>query len=225
MNMNDAIFAAATAHVGVQEWPGARHNPAIIEMFADSGHSWVTDDETPWCAAFVGSVLASVGVEGTSKLNARSYMTWGHRVAVEDAQPGDVVVFWRKAPTGPYGHVGFFSHWADNGDPVVLGGNQGNKVGLDPYPRPRLIAVRRATQPRTSPRQSRIVQGSAMATAGVTGSIAITELQGALQEAQGALAQLAPHIETIQYVLLGMALMGALLSLYARLRDWRRGRT
>ena len=64
-----------------------------------------------------------------------------------------------------------------------------------------------------------------MATAGVTGSIAITELQGALQEAQGALAQLAPHIETIQYVLLGMALMGALLSLYARLRDWRRGRT
>jgi uncharacterized protein (TIGR02594 family) len=140
---NEAILAAAGEHLGLEEWPGARHNPAIVAMFADSGHSWVQDDETPWCAAFVGSVLASVGLPHTGKLNARSYLEWGGAVRLQDAKPGDVVVLWRNSPASWQGHVGFFVRF--QGDRVVLrGGNQGNKVSDAPYPVDRVLGVRRA---------------------------------------------------------------------------------
>lgn len=57
---NKQILAAAGEHIGLKEWPGMKHNPTVVAMFADVGHSWVTDDETSWCAAFVGSVLGNM---------------------------------------------------------------------------------------------------------------------------------------------------------------------
>jgi uncharacterized protein (TIGR02594 family) len=143
MKYNKAILAAAEEHLGLEEWPGARHNPAIVQMFADTGNSWVTDDETPWCAAFVGSVLGSLSIPHTGKLNARSYETWGTSVSIQSAVPGDVVVLWRGSPTSWQGHVGFFVGFS--GDSVIIrGGNQGNKVSDAKYPRNRIVAIRRA---------------------------------------------------------------------------------
>ena len=143
MQYNQAILAAAGQHIGLEEWPGAKHNPQIVAMFAASGHGWVQDDETPWCAAFVGSVLASLGLPHTGKLNARSYASYGASVRMQDARPGDIVVLWRGSPTSWQGHVGFLVRF--DGDQVVLrGGNQGNGVSDAPFPRARIIAIRRA---------------------------------------------------------------------------------
>lgn len=140
---NAAIFSAAGDHLGLDQWPGARHNPVIVEMFSTVGHSWVQDDETPWCAAFVGAVLASLGLPHTGKLNARSYLDWGEEVALQDAQPGDVVILWRNSPSAWQGHVGFFA--GIDGDRVIMrGGNQGNKVSDARYPLSRVLGVRRA---------------------------------------------------------------------------------
>ena len=140
---NHAILEAAGEYLGLEEWPGARHNPAVVAMFANVGQSWVNDDETPWCAAFVGSVLASLGLPHTAKLNARSYETYGAQVATQSAQPGDIVVFWRGSPDSWQGHVGFFVRF--EGDNVVTrGGNQGNKVSDALYPVSRIVAMRRA---------------------------------------------------------------------------------
>jgi uncharacterized protein (TIGR02594 family) len=143
MQYNQAILAAAGEHIGLTEWPGAKHNPAIVQMFADKGHDWVQDDETPWCAAFVGSVLASLGLPHTGKLNARSYLAWGSEVRMQDARPGDVVVLWRGSLTSWQGHVAFLVRF--DGDRVILrGGNQGNAVSDAPYARDRILGIRRA---------------------------------------------------------------------------------
>ena len=156
---NAAIFAAAGDHLGLEQWPGAAHNPTIVAMFADKGHSWVQDDETPWCAAFVGSVLAQLGLPHTGKLNARSYLDWGEGVDLQDAQPGDVVVLWRISPSAWQGHVGFFA--GIDGDRVILrGGNQGNRVSDARYPISRVLGVRRAVATDAESNRPSLAQGA-----------------------------------------------------------------
>ncbi len=139
---NGAILAATEPDLGMEEWPGAAHNPAVLALFKEVGQGWVKDDETPWCAAWVGAKLASIGLPHTGQLNARSYMTWGVPVDLDVAVPGDVVVLWRGSKNSWQGHVGFFVR-RDGDRVIVRGGNQGNKVSDAPYPVDRLLGVRR----------------------------------------------------------------------------------
>ena len=69
-----ALHAAAGRHLGTREWPGARHNSVVLKYFRDASMPMV-DDETPWCAAFVGAVLAECVLAGTGYLAARSACT------------------------------------------------------------------------------------------------------------------------------------------------------
>ena len=140
---NTVILEAAQQHLGVEEWPGAKHNPVIMSYFDAAGHSWVDGDETAWCAAYVNAVLAEVGLIGTGALNARSFLDWGEAVALKDLKPGDVVVFWRESPESWKGHVGFVSS-IDGNNVLCLGGNQGNAVSVAPYPMSRVLGFRRA---------------------------------------------------------------------------------
>ena len=143
MQYNALLLDAAGRHLGLSEWPGAKHNPEVVAFFEASGHGNVRDDETPWCAAFVGAVLAEVGITGTGKLNARSYLDWGQEVSLRAAKPGDVVILWRGSPDGWQGHVAFLVGF--EGDRVILrGGNQGNKVSDQSYPVSRILGIRRA---------------------------------------------------------------------------------
>ena len=135
-------YAKAKAHIGTKEVKGKAHNPEIVGWFGQVGHSWVSDDETAWCAAFVGAMLQLGGLPSSRKLNARSYLDWGRVVDLADAQPGDVVIFTRGDPQGWQGHVGFFVR-RDGNSIIVLGGNQSNEVNTSPYPVSRLLGVRR----------------------------------------------------------------------------------
>ena len=145
MNMDHRqkrAFALASEDVGLKEVRGPKHNSKIVQDFATVGHSWVKDDETAWCASFVGARLEDAGLPSTRKLNARSYLDWGEGVTLAEAVPGDVVVFWRGSPSSWQGHVGFF---VDQGDGFihVLGGNQSNAVNVSKYAASRLLGVRR----------------------------------------------------------------------------------
>lgn len=143
MNRKQATaYALASEEVGMREIKGPSHNAEIVQMFAEVGHSWVKDDETAWCAAFVGAMLERAGLPSTRKLDARSYMTWGRRVPIAEAQPGDLVVFWRDNPESWKGHVAFYVR--DAGMFVeVLGGNQQDAVNVARYPKSRILEVRR----------------------------------------------------------------------------------
>jgi uncharacterized protein (TIGR02594 family) len=95
-----------------------------------------------WCAGFVNAVLHGVDSKGTGKLNARSFLNWGK--SVSEPQEGDVVVFWRESKSSWKGHVGFFAGFDDDGDILVLGGNQNNSVSIKSYDKDRLLGYRRS---------------------------------------------------------------------------------
>ena len=133
-------FSVATHFKGVTEVHGAVHNPTIVEFFRVSGHPEIKDDETPWCAAFVGACLRLSGYRTTGELGARSYLKFGQDLG-KQPQRGCIVVFWRDDPNSSKGHVAFYDR--DDGDNViVLGGNQGNAVSVKPYPKSRVLAYR-----------------------------------------------------------------------------------
>ena len=136
-------YEIALSKLGLQEIVGPIHNEEIVAMFAQVGHSWVKDDETAWCAAFVGWALEMAGEKSTRKLNARSYLDWGVEVDPAHAQQGDIIVFPRGNSTWQ-GHVGFVSKLLPNGKVEVLSGNQRNMVTLKPYELDSALGVRRS---------------------------------------------------------------------------------
>ena len=139
----NAAYELARTFIGTKEIVGSKHNPIVVQWFADVGHSWVSDDETPWCAAFVGAMLKAGGYRFTGKLNARSYADTpsNTKVRERDAKPGDIVVFTR-GNNGWSGHVGFFVKQTEL-SVLVLGGNQNNEVNERWYTKSRLLGIYR----------------------------------------------------------------------------------
>ena len=137
-----AAYKLAQGRLGLKEIAGKQHNKEIVDFFAAVGHGWVKDDETAWCAAFVGAMLNEAGLTSTKALNARSYLDWGVEVPLDEAREGDIVVFWRGSPDAATGHVGFFEAETDK-TIRVLGGNQSNSVSVAGYKKERLLSVRR----------------------------------------------------------------------------------
>jgi len=138
--MRYEIIKAALAEYGVKEMPGPTENtPRILEYFDEIGHSWVKDDETAWCSAFVNYIAKTTEHEYSGKLDARSWLTVGMRTA--KPEPGDVVILWRVSKTSWQGHVGFFVR-KDDSQIWILGGNQSNQVCITPYSSDRLLDYR-----------------------------------------------------------------------------------
>lgn len=182
MSMNDMILAEARKLEGTYEWAGKDHNPVVLAMYADAGHPEIRQDEVPWCAAYVGSVLAKLGIQNTGSLLAKSYLKWGEKVAsLGAAQPGDVVVFNRGAQSWQ-GHVAFLIGF--RGDQVaVLGGNQNNQVNVSYYSKSKIAGIRRVKLPKSSVAQSTTVGASVTGAVGTVaaGVTAIGSLDGTAQ--------------------------------------------
>lgn len=138
-------FMLSLGEYGVKEVPGSTHNPRILEYFVPLGKNWVKEDETAWCAAHVGWSLEESGLNSTKALNARSYLDWGVEVAFEDMKKGDIVIFWRSKPESWKGHVARFVRYDEKAGYIwVLGGNQGNAVGINRYHKSKWLGARRA---------------------------------------------------------------------------------
>lgn len=134
------MFEIALGQYGIKEWVGREHNPEVLKYFREVGFTTIYDDETSWCSAFMAWCAVKAGMVHTKSLAARSWLQWG--IKVEEPIIGDIAVFWRIDPNGPYGHVGMFVRkttefiW-------VLGGNQGNSVSISFYPINQLLEYRR----------------------------------------------------------------------------------
>lgn len=129
----------ARKYVGLREIPGAKHNSTILRWW-EAIRAPFKDDETPWCAGFVGGILEEAGHESSRSGMARSYLNWGMKLS-KPAQ-GAVVVLWRGSPGGSSGHVGFLAGISTSGDLWILGGNQSDAVTVAKFPASRLLGFR-----------------------------------------------------------------------------------
>jgi uncharacterized protein (TIGR02594 family) len=127
----------ACSYTGTREIPGKKHNHKILDWWRKINLPFV-DDETPWCAVFVGGVLEECGIQSTRNAAARSYTKWG--VKIPYPALGCVVVFWRGTPTGWSGHVGFLVGVDRYGNLMVLGGNQKDMVCISPFDKKRVLS-------------------------------------------------------------------------------------
>lgn len=150
-----AALSLAASQMGFNE----RDQQAAIQDYLTTGGANLDPAVTAWCAAFVNATLQQTGIQGTGSNMARSFMDWGQPVT--QPQEGDLAVFSRGDPSGPYGHVGFFKGYDDQGNIMVLGGNQGDAVSVAPYSPDRLLGFRRAgegmAQPSGMPQQPGIM--------------------------------------------------------------------
>jgi uncharacterized protein (TIGR02594 family) len=118
------------------EIKGPRHNPLILQFWKDIKRGGIKDDETPWCAAFVGAMLERAGIKSTRFESAKSYLNWG--VQIREPAYGCVVVFSRDGG----GHVGFVVGQQQNGNLMVLGGNQSDAINIRAFPLDRVTGYR-----------------------------------------------------------------------------------
>ena len=133
---------------GIKEVGGGLENPQLMAMLK-LDNEWPEHDEVPWCSAFANYICWLLRLPRSKNLRARSWLTVGEGIDLDDAKKGDIIVLKRgkgeqpgpeviKAP----GHVGFYA--GRTGDLIeVLGGNQADTVKISRYSANRLLGVRR----------------------------------------------------------------------------------
>lgn len=131
-------MSVAKSYLGANE---TRDTKVLAEFFEKAGGQKLDPAKTAWCAAFVNAALGASGQQGTGTLLARDFLKVG--TATDRPAEGDIVVLTRGDPRGWQGHVGFYAGRDSNGNVLVLGGNQGNKVSVQSYPASRVLGYRK----------------------------------------------------------------------------------
>jgi uncharacterized protein (TIGR02594 family) len=136
--------APQNVRVARAETAGSAQGARMPRLFASAdpvseARRWIglnpTSRDTLWCATFMNFVLERSGYQGTGSDAAKSFASYGQRVS--GPQVGAIAVMTRGKNGG---HVGIVSgiDWA--GNPIVISGNHGKKVGEGVYPRGRVYA-------------------------------------------------------------------------------------
>lgn len=88
-----------------------------------------------WCADFMNFVLRRAGSEGTDSRAARSFLKYGR--TLDEPRVGAIAVLYR----GPNnGHVGVVRGTDGDGNPIIVSGNDGNRVRQEVVPKSRVLA-------------------------------------------------------------------------------------
>lgn len=87
-----------------------------------------------WCARFMNMVLQHTGHQGTGSDMASSFARYGTRVS--GPQVGAIAVMGRRGG----GHVGIITGIDAQGNPIMISGNNGNRVREAPISRGRIYA-------------------------------------------------------------------------------------
>ena len=133
-------FANGDASIGSGAAPGAT---AISGGFGSSNvvaeaRRYIGGNPTGrgslWCARFMNMVLQHSGYRGTGSDLARSFASYGQRLS--GPQIGAIAVMGRRGG----GHVGVVSGIDAGGNPIVVSGNNGNRVREAPISRGRIYA-------------------------------------------------------------------------------------
>ena len=87
-----------------------------------------------WCARFMNMVLQQTGHRGTGSDMANSFAHYGHRIS--GPQVGAIAVMGRRGG----GHVGIITGIDARGNPIMISGNNGNRVREAPISRGSIYA-------------------------------------------------------------------------------------
>ena len=137
--MPNKIIEIALAQYGQTGIIGKNSNKIILDYFHEIGATWIQDDDTAWCSAFVNWVLKKANLPYSSRLNARSFLTYGNKTT--KPKISDIVILWRVEKNSVYGHCGFYV--SENADSVfILGGNQDNSVNIKSFSKDKVLDYR-----------------------------------------------------------------------------------
>ena len=117
--------------LGQRAWGEIGDNPNITELWNEIGYDGANfADHTAWCAVFVSACLKRSGNKYIKTASSQAYSNYGIEIPVEEAQTGDIVVFYRKGSGSGYGHVGFYAGAQTANKIAVLGGNQSDTLSI-----------------------------------------------------------------------------------------------
>lgn len=138
-------YQKAIDEVGVQETPGKKSTPRIIEYHSKTGLE-AKDELVSWCGSFVGWCMDAAGIKyiRNTAAGAREWLKWGKEL--KEPIIGCVVILKRGAP--PAGHVGFFAGWVDDTKRQMrlLSGNVSNMVKMETFPAADVLGYRWPTE-------------------------------------------------------------------------------
>jgi uncharacterized protein (TIGR02594 family) len=134
-------FEVASRFIGIKEIAGEMNNPHILAMLK-LDMDWPSQDEVPWCSAFLNYICWLLHISRSKSLMARSWLDIGTAIQLVNAQAGPDVVILSRGTNPAFGHVGFYAGF--DGERIhLLGGNQNDSVNVSPYNTSRVIGVRR----------------------------------------------------------------------------------
>lgn len=129
-------IAKAKEYLGQREIKGPHHNPHVLKWWKNIGAPF-TDDETPWCGAFVGGVLSEVGIKPQKGgASALAWKAFGKKLTKPAV--GCIAIKERKGG----GHVTFVIGKDKAGRLLCIGGNQNDAVTIAAYPPSVFVAYR-----------------------------------------------------------------------------------
>jgi uncharacterized protein (TIGR02594 family) len=128
----NASLASSTGGMAASSGSGSSNLVAEARRFIGTGNP--TSRATLWCARFVNMVLQHLGYRGTGSDAASSFASYGQRVS--GPQIGAIAVMARRGG----GHVGVVSGVDAQGNPILVSGNNGNRVREAPVSRGRIYA-------------------------------------------------------------------------------------
>lgn len=131
---------------GIAEVAGAKSNPELLKIIQKHIHTADDDSTSAWCGVMMGEAFQRAGFYQSvpnGYLSARSWLKLPDPVELDQAEIGDIVVFWRGTPDGWQGHVAAFINRVGS-NVFVCGGNQGDRVSIVPYAVDRILGIRKA---------------------------------------------------------------------------------
>jgi uncharacterized protein (TIGR02594 family) len=129
----NASFASSTAPGAMAASGGFGSSDIVAEARRYIGGN-PTSRASLWCARFMNMVLARSGHHGTGSDMASSFASYGQRIS--GPQIGAIAVMRRRGG----GHVGVVSGIDANGNPILVSGNNRNRVAEAPVSRGRIYA-------------------------------------------------------------------------------------
>jgi len=130
---SNASLASGTSSGGMAPSGGFGSSNLVAEARRYIGGN-PTGRGSLWCARFMNMVLQREGYRGTGSDMARSFASYGQRVS--GPQVGAIAVMGRRGG----GHVGIITGIDAQGNPIMISGNNGNRVREAPVSRGRIYA-------------------------------------------------------------------------------------